>query len=298
MNYKKIIKNQEVRLKILKILEFIPDKIMIKLQYRIKTGKRLNLDNPKRFNEKLQWYKLNYRNELMTQCVDKHLVREYVKNKGYEDILIPQYGVYKSTEEINFEKLPLKFILKTNNGSHTNIICRDKKQLDLKEVSKKLNRWLKNRSSKLGREWAYYNVSPLIICEELLEDKLDPTSEIKDYKFICFNGKVEYIWVDTNRYTSHHRNFFDKDWNMHYVETDVPMSSKKIEKPKKLKEMIEIASTLSKDFPHVRVDLYFINEKIYFGELTFYLLSGYEKFTPDDFDYELGKKFLITENKK
>ncbi|WP_353894465.1 ATP-grasp fold amidoligase family protein [Proteinivorax hydrogeniformans] len=297
MNYKKIIKSKELRFKILSWLEFIPDKVMVRLQYWIKTGKILNLKHPKRFNEKIQWYKLFYRDPLMTKCADKYRVREYVASKGYEEILIPLCGAYDCAEEIDFDKLPDEFVLKTTNGSHTNIICRNKKKLNIRDTVNTLNSWLKQKSVKLGREWAYYNIEPKIVCEQFLKDSQDVNSELKDYKFLCFDGEVKYIWVDVNRSTNHKRNFYDVSWNYLEVESDVPSYGDNIEKPEGLKKMLEIAQRLSEEFPHVRVDLYWVNNKVYFGELTFYLLSGYESFYPDNFDYVLGREFNLPEVK-
>jgi hypothetical protein len=295
MNYKKIIKSQELRFKILGLLDFLPDKTMIKIQYRIKTGRKLNLKKPKRFTEKLQWYKLFYRDPLMTQCADKFNVRKYIAGKGYDDILIPLYGVYENADEIGFKELPNEFVLKTTNGSHTNIICKDKRKLDIGKTIKTLNSWVKDRPIKLGREWAYYDIKPKIICEQLLKDDSNEFDGINDYKFICFNGKAQYVWIDVNRYVNHRRNFYDTEWNYIDVSTDVQNYGDTIPKPAGLNEMVSIANDLAKDFPHVRVDLYWLNNKVYFGELTFYLLSGYEDFEPEKFDFLLGEQFKLPE---
>lgn len=294
MDYKKIIKNQNIRFKILKFLNFIPDKTMVKLQYRIKTGRKLNLKNPQRYTEKLQWYKLNYRNPLMTKCADKYTVREYIESKGLGHILNELYGVYDNVNEIDFDKLPNKFVLKTTNDSDTNIFCKDKANSDLEEIKKKMNKKIKARTQiPLAREWAYSNAKKRIICEKLLEDKDTKDNGINDYKFLCFNGKPEFIVYDIDRYIGHKRNFYDTNWKYLNVSSDCPNFGNVVGKPEKLKEMLEIAKTLSKDFPAVRVDLYCIQNKIYFGELTFYPWSGYVKFEPDEFDFILGKKFKI-----
>lgn len=293
INYKSIISNKDIRFKILKILEFIPDVLMVKIQYKIKTGKKLDLKNPKRFNEKIQFYKLYHRDPLMTKCADKYNVRKFVRDKGYEEILIPIYGIYDAPEDIDFTKLPNQFVLKTNNGSHTNIICKDKESLDISKVISKLSNWLYKRSVKMGREWAYYDIKPKIICEKYMIDESSPISSLNDYKFICFNGKVEYVWIDIDRFQDHTRNFYDREWNYLAISTDFPTHGDFIPKPEGFQEMLKIAEDLAKDFPHVRVDLYYINGKVFFGELTFYLLSGYEKFSPDKFDFELGEKFNI-----
>lgn len=294
MDYKKIIKNQELRFKILKLLSFIPDKKMIKLQYRIKTGRKLNLKNPQRYTEKIQWYKLNYRNPKMTQCADKFEVRQYVKKKGLEKILNKIYGVYNSAEEINFEELPNKFVLKTTNSSHTNIFCEDKHKLDIKETIEKLNKYLHKEGKKsMGREWAYDNVKPRIICEQFLPK--DKNNDLPDYKFFCFNGKAEYIYVIKNRTIDKaDLGIFDLNFKqLPYYRTDENKLKISIEKPKRFDEMLEIAEKLSEDFPHVRVDLYNVDGRIYFGELTFYDGSGYQRYEPDEFDFILGEKFKI-----
>lgn len=291
MNYKRIIKSQKVRFKILKLLNFIPDNIMLKIQYKIKTGRSLNLKNPKRYTEKIQKYKIYYRNPILIECVDKYNVRKFVKEKGLSNILNELYGVYDSTDKIDFDKLPNEFILKTTNGSETNIICNDKSKLNIEDTKKKLDFFLNRETINAGREWAYNNVKPLIICEKLL--KPSNNADLMDYKFICFRGKVECIIVDSDRFTDHKRNFYDINWNKIEVESDCKNIEKEIKKPKELRKMIKIVEILSKDFPHVRVDLYNFDEKIIFGELTFYPWSGYVNFKPDEFDYKLGKNFNL-----
>lgn len=294
MDYKKIIKNQETRFKILKFFNFIPDRTMLKLQYRIKTGRKLNLKNPKRYTEKIQWYKLNYRTPLMTKCADKYTVREYVKSKGLEHILNELYGVYDSADEIDFDKLPNKFVLKTTNDSNTNIFCKDKKNSNLEEIKKRIDKNMIERSqTPLAREWAYNKSERKIICERLLEDPKTKDNGINDYKFLCFNGKPEFIVYDVDRYIGHKRNFYDTNWKYLNISSDCPNFGNVVEKPEKLEEMLEIAKILSEDFPAIRVDLYCVQNKIYFGELTFYPWSGYVNFKPDEFDFTLGKKFEI-----
>lgn len=292
--YKKIFKNKETRLKILKLLSFVPDKLMIKIQYKIKLGRKLNLKNPKRYTEKLQWYKLNYRNPLMTKCADKYEVREYIKSKGLENILNELYGVYDNPEEIDFNKLPNKFVLKTNHSSGTNIFCYNKSELDINSTKKQLDSWIKQKY-QAGREWSYKNIKPKIICEKLLER--DENNDLPDYKFFCFNGKVFCLYTMIDYVDNHEEGklgFFDRDFKqLRYRRNDFKAIDRKIEKPKNFDKMIEYAEILSKDFPHVRVDFYNIKGKIIFGEMTFYNASGYTKFEPDNFDYILGEKFKI-----
>src|SRR5699024_238416 len=156
---------------------------------------------------------------------------------------------------------------------------------------KLLNKWLNERPVHLGREWAYYDIEPKIICEKLLKDESSKAGDLKDYKFICFDGETKYIWVDNDRFTNHTRNFFDTEWNSLDVEFNVPKGNVRVHKPELLDEMIDIANGLSKGFPHVRVDLYLVNGQIYFGEMTFYSHSGYDQFNPDEFDFHLGELF-------
>ena len=292
MDYKKIIKNKEIRIKILKIFNFIPDKIMIKIQYFIKNGTKVNLKNPKRFTEKIQLYKLMYRNNEMTKCVDKYEVREFVRKKGLEYILNELYGVWDNADNIDFDKLPNSFILKTTNGSQTNIICKDKNKLNIEETRKKLNGWLREKREKLGREWAYYNVKPRIICEKLLSYNIG--EELPDYKFLCFDGEPYCLYFINGRKQGEKVNLgiFDLNFKqLPYFRADENELKTKQDKPKNFEEMIEIARKLSSGFPHVRVDMYNINGKIIFGEMTFYDGSGYQRYQPDEFDYILGNQF-------
>lgn len=293
-DYKKIIPGQEFRLKILGLTDFIPDKFMIKIQYWIKTGRKLNLSNPRRFTEKLQWYKLNHRDPLMTKCADKYGVREYIISKGYGEILVPLYGVYNRVEDIDFEKFPDKFVLKTTNGSRTNLLCEDKDKLNIDDTKGVLKKWLIKRTSKAGREWPYYNIKPRIICEQFLDK--DKNNDLVDYKFVCFAGNVACVFVNAERYSDDVMRFgiYDKNFkHLPYTRKGLRNTDDTINKPINYDKMVEIAETLSKDFPHVRVDLYNIDGKIYFGEMTFFHGSGYINFEPDEFDFILGEQFKI-----
>ena len=277
------------------MLKFVPDKAMIKLQYRIKLKRKLNLKDPKRYTEKIQWYKLYYRNPVMMECVDKYGVRKYIEKKGLGNILNQLYQVVDRPEEINFDQLPDKFVIKTTNGSGTNILVKDKKTLNIAETKKKLNDFLNMAEASAGREWAYGGSSKKIIVEELLEDNSNKDKGISDYKFLCFNGKPVYVVYDKDRFSDHKRNFYDVNWNYVKVDSDCPCFEDSVKKPENYEKMVEIASVLSRDFPAVRVDLYNIEGKIYFGELTFYPWSGYVQYTPDSFDFELGKYFVLPE---
>lgn len=293
MDYKKIIKSQELRFKILKTLSFLPDSFTINLQYMIKLGRKPDLKNPKRFTEKLQWYKLYYRDPLMTQASDKYAVRKYVESKGLSHILNKLFKVYNSVEEMDIEELPEKFVVKTTNGSGTNYFCKDKMQFPVDEVKSSLSQWIDRDIYASGREWSYKNIQPKIIVEELLETNDNMFEGINDYKFLCFNGQPKYVVVDVDRHVKHKRNIYDIEWNLIDVSTDHPNFQKPMEKPKGLDEMLNIAKVLSEDFPFVRVDLYWVNKKVYFGELTFYPWTGYVQFSPDEFDFILGELFII-----
>jgi hypothetical protein len=292
MNYKRIIKNKNTRFLLLKILDFIPDILMIKIQYIISTNRTLNLKNPARFTEKIQWYKLYYREPLLTKCSDKFNVRDFVSKKGLSEILIPLYGVFNDFNDINFEDFPESFVLKTTNGSHTNLICTNKSDLNLDVVKKEVNSWLSSWSSKMGREWGYYNIKPKLICEKLLEK--DDNNDLIDYKFFCFNGVPYCMYAVVDRYTGKglKLGIFDTDFKLlPYKRSDIKGLKEKISKPENFDRMLEISKILSSDFPFVRVDLYNIKGVIYFGELTFYDGSGYKGFAPDTFDFILGDQF-------
>lgn len=300
MNYKKLIRSRALRIKILSLLNWIPDSIMIPLQYRIHTGRRLNLKNPQRFTEKLQLYKLKYRNPLMLRCTDKYEVRSVVKEMGLADILIPLIGVYDSAEAIDFEKLPMQFVAKTTDGGGGNqvFICRDKRELDKNEFFSKVNEWFKAPKAKnAGREWAYENGYPRrVVIEELISD--GENENLIDYKFFCFNGIVRMIYAISGRTFGHGAEVgvYTPDFRKLDVHrADELPAMHVLSKPQNFDKMTEIAEKLSASFPHVRVDLYNVNGKIYFGELTFYDGSGYMSFTPDSYDMELGNCWNIAD---
>lgn len=300
MDYKKIIKDRNTRLKILRLFDWIPNKTMIKLQYRIRMGRKLNLKNPQRFTEKLQWYKLYYRNPIMHKCVDKYEVREYIKSKGLEDILNELYGVYDNPEEIDFNKLPKKFVIKDTIGSGGNsvIIVDNKNTANLTQIKKELKNWVKISSKRKnpGREWPYENQKHRIIIEKYIEANKEKGGLI-DYKFFCNNGEPYYLYVITDRTLGGISNFGIYDSNFKRLEVkrlnEKEGINRKIIKPSNFDEMKEIARKLSNDFPHARIDLYNNNGKIIFGEITFYNASGYMKYDPDEFDYKLGENFKL-----
>lgn len=295
MDYKKIIKNQNTRFAILKILSWVPDSIMIPLQYRIKMNRGCNLRNPQRWTEKLQVYKMYYRNQVLGKCVDKYEVRSYVEGKGLADTLVKLYGVYNNVSEINFDALPDSFVLKTTDGGGglNVILVRDKSNIDKQGILKSLDEWtsrFKPGRTPSGREWAYSLIkSSRIIAEELLVNKENQEAGVEDFKILCFHGEPKYVIVDKDRYIDHKRNFYTTEWERVDVTTDHEQFETPYPKPKNFERMLDVARKLSEDFPFVRVDLYNVEGQIYFGELTFYPWTGYVQFTPDSFDFELGK---------
>ena len=296
MNYKRIFRSQQLRFHILRILSWIPDCVMLRIQYRIKMGFWPNFKHPQRFTEKLQLYKMKYRNPVMHQCVDKYEVRKYVESKGLGHILNELYEIYDRPEHIDFDKLPDLFVLKTTTGSGGKniIIVKDKKIANFKNIRKHLGTWNSgnNLGALAGREWAYRNNKPRIIAEKLLGNNHE--EGLCDYKFFCFNGEPEFLYVIDDRKLGEyaHLAVYDKNFNkLPYYRKDELRLEQVIPKPSNYEEMLTIARTLSADFPHVRVDLYNIDGRIVFGELTFYDGSGYFSYEPDNFDYEVGRYF-------
>lgn len=297
MNYRNIVKSRELRVMLLTFFGWVPDLIMLRLQYWLQTGRKLDLKNPKRFTEKLQLYKMKYRNPDMLRCTDKYEVRKYIAEKGFGEYLIPLIGVYNTAEEIDYSKLPSKFVAKTTDGGGGNqvLICRDKNLLSENEFREKVKKWMAARKSKkhVGREWAYNNNFPRrIVIEELVGD-----GDLRDYKFFCFNGRVRYVYGVSDRRVGQTAQVgvYDKDFNkLEVVRNDERPQDAPLQKPNNFDEMIKVAESLAKDFPHVRVDLFNIEGIIYFGELTFYDGSGYMTFTPDSFDAEMGDCFDVS----
>lgn len=279
----------------------ISDKEFIQKQYKQKTGEELNLETPKTYNEKIQWMKLNYKNPTLKKCVDKYEVRDYIREKlgNYgNEILIPLIGVYENIDDVDFEKLPNEFIMKLTNGSSFNHICKNKNKSEINRIKKKFKKWIKLDYYAYGREWAYKDVKNRIICEKLLKPLSGNIPE--DYRFFCFNGKVEFITIDIDsvvdgiKNSYYYRNLYSRDWNKINATIQYPNKPDyDVEKPKKLDQMINIAEKLSEDFPAVRVDLYYFDEKIYFGELTFYHSSGYQNIEPKSFSEMIGEYINI-----
>ena len=267
---------------------WISDETYLKLVFRIKMGKKLNLKNPQTYSEKLQWIKLFDRRLEYTQMVDKYEAKYYVKERIGEKYIIPTLGVWDNANDIDFEKLPNQFVLKTTHDSGGIIICKDKSKLNIESAKKKLSKCLKHNFFWGMREWPYKNVKPRIIAEKYMEDE---TGELRDFKFFCFNGEVKAMFLATDRSNPNEETKFDFfDENFHHLPftNGHPNAQKMFVKPDGFEKMKELASKLSKGIPQVRIDFYNIKGEIYFGEITFFHWSGLMPFNPEDWDYKFG----------
>jgi len=260
--------------------------------YFSKAGKYPNLENPTLFSEKMQWLKLNYFNPKMEIAADKFKVREYLKQKGYEDLLNEVVAVYERVSEINIEKLPNKFVLKASHGSGWNLIVQDKDKINWYIWRLILKSWLKHNIFWNGREWVYKNIKPRLVCEKYLEDE---SGTLMDYKIHCFNGKPKFIQANNGRGQKvHAQNFYNLSWDLLPFGKDLtPLPEIEIPSPYNLNKMLTIATNLAADFPYVRVDFYEVNKKIIFGELTFFPASGMPDFKPEEYDEIIGKMLTL-----
>ncbi len=251
-----------------------------------KKKKTLNLDNPKTFNEKIQWLKLYDSTPIKSYLTDKYLVRKWVKDKIGEEYLIPLLGVYDKFDDINFENLPNEFVIKCNHGSGFNIIVKDKIHLNLTEVKSKVDGWMEvNYAFRVGLELQYRDIQPKIIIEKYMDDG---TGDLRDYKIHCFNGSPKFIWLDSDRHTEHKRNLYDLKWNqLSYKVNPGYLTFPSPKKPKLLERLIELSSILSEGFAYARIDLYIIYDQIFFGEITFTSSSGVEEIEPKSFEKKL-----------
>lgn len=278
------------------LLNLLPDKTFLKLKYRMIFHKKLNLSEPKTYNEKLQWLKLYDRKPIYTTMVDKYAVKEYVAEKIGKEYIIKTIGVYDKFEEIDFEKLPNKFVMKCTHDSGGLVICRDKSKLDVEKAKKKIKKSLKRNYYLHGREWPYKDVKPRIIIEEYMEDK--ETQELRDYKFFCFDGEVKALFIATDRANEKEEtkfDFFDAEFKHLPFTNGHPNAKEEPKKPEKFEEMKKLAAELSKGIPQVRVDFYEVNGKIYFGELTFSHWGGMKPFEPGEWDYTFGSWIKLPE---
>ena len=291
IDYKRIISNTELRLKIIQCLRFIPDIPYLKMVYWIKTGKKLNLNPPITFCDKMNWLKLYDVHPEYTDLADKIKVREHVKSILGKDICIPLLGWWDNYDAIDFNSLPNEFVLKCNHDSGSVKVIHDKEQIDHKALKKFYTARLKENSFVDGREYPYRDIKPCILAEKYMVP--DGSNDIEDYKFFCFNGEPVILVVATDRSTDCKFDFYDMDFNHLDIVNIHPQSGRIIEKPKSFEEMKEIARKLSAGMKFVRMDLYEIEGKVYFGEYTFYHAGGFWPMHPDEWEIRLGDLIKI-----
>ena len=293
-----------IRSAVLSFSGFVPDEPYARMFYKIYTGKDLNLEDPVYFNEKLWWLKLHNRNPLLTTCSDKHLVREYVKECGLSDILIPQVEVLKNAEQIDFSRYNYPVILKCNkdSGGHVLYDPDSRESFDEKAARTKLKKALAEKYYLISREWNYKNISPRIVVEKVIKDKEGNLPG--DYRFFCFDGIPRLLMMDFGVLTdqgrhkfAYPRNIYDMDFNLLPVRIGRDNYRGKVEKPENLDRMIQIAARLSQPFPVVRVDLYNVDGVIYFGEMTFYHGGCCQEITPEEWDLKMGSWIDLTSKK-
>lgn len=273
-----------------------PDVFYLKVVYWLKMGKKLNLKNPMSFNEKLQWLKLYDRKPEYTVMVDKVKVKEYVASKIGEEYIIPTLGVWERAEDIDFNSLPDKFVIKCNHNSGIgSYICRDKSKMDTEAVREGLRKGLRENYFLYCREWPYKNVPKRIIAEVLLEDKT-AAGDLMDYKMFCFNGKLQFCKVDFNRFTCHQANYYSPAWSMlPFGEVLYPPDpNKQIVRPENFDKMVTLAQRLAEDIPFSRIDFYEVEGRVYFGEITFYPQGGFGRWTSIDADVLIGQLLTLS----
>lgn len=278
------------------LLNWMDDKTYLKLVYRGHFGKKLNLDNPITFNEKLQWLKLYNRKPEYTIMVDKVKAKEYVANIIGEEHIIPTLGVWDDPDDIDFDKLPDQFVLKCNHNSGIGLcICKDKSKLDIEKVKEGLRKGLKEDFYLMGREWPYKNVPRKILAEKYMVDSEYDKKAIEkkecvltDYKFFCFGGEPFMMYVSQDHAEHATTDFFDMDYKLLPIRMRDPNSENPPACPKEFEEMKQYARMLSKNIPHLRVDFYVINHQVYFGELTFYHNAGFSLVKPHEWNVKLG----------
>ena len=286
MDYKKIFKNKQARVRFLNHLGFLPDKLLLKIEYRIKTGEKLNLKNPILFTEKLQWLKLNDRKDIYTTMVDKFAMKKFVADRVGEEYVVPLLGSWNKFEDIDFDVLPQQFVLKCTHDSGSIIFCHNKETFDKDFAKKSIDQHLRTSAYKLGREWPYKNVPRKIIAEKMLFDSNN--SDIKDYKWFCFNGQPKVMYISNDKGADPRTDFFDMEFNHLPITMKDPNAEIIPEKPVCFNEMYQIAAKLSEGCPHLRVDFYLIGTQIYVGELTFFHNSGFTPISPKEWNLRMG----------
>lgn len=298
---KKILQNKETRLWVCqKFTSGLSDKFVVELFYKLATGKKLPLDDPKTLNEKIQWYKLYYHNPLMIKCADKYTVRDYVRKRGLSCILNTNYGVYENAKEIDFQNLPERCFIKCTHNSNGNYAWDRKKENNISELTNYFNKMLKLNAFYTSREWCYKNIKPRIIVEKYIET--EEGQDLIDINIFCFNGEPKLVLWNVGlsdkegKHAIGKRAVFDESFNELRIETAMPsLPYGSIKKPDVFDKLIEYAKKLSKPFPFVRVDFFYTGKEIFFGELTFYSAGGYGKYAPDKWNYIIGDWFVLPE---
>ena len=269
----------------------MPDKMYLKWQFNHIYHRKLDIDNPKTYADKLAYLKTHNKDNNLTNLCDKYEVRNFIKDKIGEKYLVPLIGVYNTVNDIPWDRLPEKYVLKCTHDSASVIIHQENKNFDINNAKKSLNKNLSRNLYWYSREYPYKNIIPRIICEEFLDDNGKAPN---DYKIMCFNGKPHYIVLDMNRHTNHHRDIYDINWIKQDCTTDHEQGEGIAPKPNTLNEMLECAKILSKGYSHVRVDFYSVNNKVYFGEMTFFPWGGPIWFKPDKWNYIFGDLIQIS----
>jgi hypothetical protein len=276
------------RIKLAIEARLLSNQAFVRKQFLRKTGKTLNLDHPELFSEKLQWLKLNYRNPLLPKLVDKYEAKKFIDKAVGIEFVIPTHSIFENANDIKVKNLPEKYALKATHGSGWNLICNSGNCYCEEYIHEYFNKWLRKSFYTYSKEWAYKDIKPRVICEELL---LDSNNNLPlDYKVYCFNGQPEFILTvrrSPNGKSTH--TFFDKDWKMAPFGKNKKQIDYNVPKPKHLKKMLELSAKLSQDFPFLRVDFFYINENIFIGELTFYPDSGMSLFQPIEWEKKLGQ---------
>lgn len=281
------------------LFKYLPDDVALKIMYKNVFLTKLDLKNPKTFNEKLQWLKLYNRKPEYSKMVDKYEAKKYVSSIIGENYIIPTLGVWEHFDDIDFDKLPNQFVLKCTHGSGDVFVVKDKSEFDVSDAKIKMEKSLSTNYYKISREWPYKNVQPRIIAEKFIQNNYNGKEELNDYKFMCFNGKVKCSFVCSGRFTDRglHVTFFDREWNVLPFKRDYPYEEKGLLKPKRYDEMLELSEKLSEELPFSRIDFYEVNGQIYFGEITLFPGGGFEAFQPEEWDYRLGSWLTLPNDK-
>lgn len=290
--YLRFIKDKKYRFNILVSRGFyktMPDEKFLAKKFKYAFGRKINLDNPKTFNEKLQWIKLYDRKPIYTTLVDKYAVKKYVADIIGDEYIIPTLGVWDRFEDIDFDSLPEQFVLKCNHNSGGLVICKNKKNLDYEASRARINASLKKNYYYSAREWPYKDVRPCILAEKYMEDA--GRDFLPVYKIFCFGGNPHIIQtIQNDKQPNESIDYFDTDWNLLNLKQNYPNSEAPLPKPKKLDEMLELAKKLAGNAPpFIRVDFYEVNGKLYFSEFTFFSDAGFAKFDPPEWDIKLGE---------